>query len=400
MKSKKILILLLLALVISACGTSEKNPNLLYESYSDYFVLEEMQGKENTKEEVQILLEEEEQVVEVHPKMLENGIKFMPEKMNGKKEGTVWLNSETGHKIKHTVTWQGKEIAFDLYIGEVLGNGGIGINIPADGNAYKIKVGKGLVLQRFREDYFQNGQYKNSRYYDKIEIDRLNFEAYPVSAQEPEDPEQFSGQDKEKMEQMVEEVEACVFRGIELEKPTMADVEKLPLTDTAKKHLLSLTALRPTFSQWIMEIGKAQSGVHFEEVLSATKEQREQMLKEHSDSWDSYFRGENAEVYSTSKVYSQGKLAYLFVKINYPFSHIRITKNREPLTYEWLEVESANIYRAYLFQKMNNELQIQEIREISELKTESMSKNDKEIMEEQIDRFLRSYGEKAEFIER
>ncbi|MDO4764638.1 MAG: hypothetical protein Q4A29_01155 [Eubacteriales bacterium] len=397
MKKKMIVLLSLLALIFSACSTGEKNPNLLYESYSDYFVVEEMRGKEDGNEEVQVLLEEEEQVVEVHPAMLENGIAFMPDKMNGLDQGTVRLNPDSGHKIKHTVNWQGKEIAFDLYMGEV-GNGGIGINIPADGKAYKVKLGKGLVLQRFRVDYFKNGQYKNSRYYDKIEIDRLSVDAYLVNGQDPEEPEHFSLQDKERMEQMVEEVEACAFQGIEVDKPVMADIEKLPLTDTAKKHLLSLTALRPTFSQWIMEIGKSPKGVSFEEVLKASKTQRERLIKEHSDSWDTHFKGENAELYSVSKPYSKGKLAYLFVKVNYPFSHIRITKAKEPLTYEWLEVEDANIYRAYLFQKVDEELKIQEIREISELKTENMSGEAKAGLDTQVDRFLRSYGEKAEFI--
>lgn len=157
-----------------------------YEKYEDTFVMEEYKDKESNEKEVRELVKEEILDIDSVPEgQYEGGIAF---KADTEKQGDtpvigggITFNPYAGRKEQVMMPWFGKDVKFDVAIGKVNDKRSImKVDVPADGQKYKLEMVKKIACRRWRVDYYKNGKYHNSRFYDRFEIEGIDSNIIPV----------------------------------------------------------------------------------------------------------------------------------------------------------------------------------------------------------------------------
>lgn len=173
------------------------------------------------------------------------------------------------------------------------------------------------------------------------------------------------------------------------------EIKRFPLTDNAKQDLIALPVLRPAASQWVGEIPLTEKPLTIAEFLALPDDEQSRIIYNHRESIGLNFEHDGTSGVTSTKsyftrFYFKDELAYIFVKASRNIQRMKVNT-------EWLEVEEANLYRGYLFQKVKGKWMLQELKEMGELKYPSMSDLEREATAYQVDKFMRSFGEKAGF---
>lgn len=167
---------------------SGPNRNVLYEKYSDYFVEEESKGKESKDTEIKVLILEGSFSFDSIPEgQLEKGVAFTAD--TEKQEGTpvvggaISVNPYAGKKEEFKVMWVDRDVRFKVAVGKMSDSKSdliMKVNVPADGKFYKLEIVKNIACRRWKIDYYKDGKYRHSRFYDRFEIEGIDANLYPA----------------------------------------------------------------------------------------------------------------------------------------------------------------------------------------------------------------------------